>query len=188
MSQRIYEFLLSYRSTPHVTTNETPSMLFLKRQLQTRLDLLRPDIQATLHDTQDQQKKGHDTHTKQRYFSIGTQVMAKNFVSHPKWCSGMVIASMPPLTYLVQLQDGRIWRRQVDQIVVTENQAENTPTRTKQQYYGKSCETWSYRIGIQRNSLPSNNQTAPQEQSEGRHHYPTRTHRPPQRLIEQIDL
>ena len=55
VSQRICEFLLSYRNTPHVTTKETPSMLFLKRQLRTRLDLLCPDIQATVHDTQDQQ-------------------------------------------------------------------------------------------------------------------------------------
>ena len=68
VSQRICEFLLSYRNTPHVTTKEMPSMLFLKRQLRTRLDLLRPDIQATVHDTQDQQKKYHDTHTKQQYF------------------------------------------------------------------------------------------------------------------------
>ena len=108
VSQKICEFLLSYRNTPHVTTKETPSMLFLKRQLRTRLDLLRPDIQATVHDTQDQQKKYHDTRTKPRYLSIGTPVMAKNFTSNPKWWSGMVIAYVAPLTYLVQLQDGRI--------------------------------------------------------------------------------
>ena len=74
-------------------------MLFLKRQLRTRLDLLRPDIQATVHDTQDQQKKYHDTCTKPRYLSIRTPVMAKNFTSSPKWCSGMVIACVAPLTY-----------------------------------------------------------------------------------------
>ena len=105
--------------------------------------------------------------------------MAKNFVSRPKWCSGMVIASVAPLTHLVQLQDGRIWRRHVNHIVVTENQAENTSTRTKQQYYGKSCEASSYGIGIQSNSLPSNNQAVPQEQIEVRHRYPTRIHQPP---------
>ena len=49
--------------------------------------------------------------------------MAKNFTSSPKWCSDKVIACVAPLTYLVQLQDGRIWRRHVDHIVVTENQA-----------------------------------------------------------------
>ena len=31
-------FLLSYRATPHSTTNETPCKLFLGRQLRTRLD------------------------------------------------------------------------------------------------------------------------------------------------------
>ena len=188
VSQKICEFLLSYRNTPHVTTKETPSMLFLKRQLRTRLDLLRPDIQATVHDTQDQQKKYHDTRTKPRYLSIGTPVMAKNFTSSPKWCSGMVIACVAPLTYLVQLQDGRIWRRHVDHIVMTENQAANASTRAKQDYYGQSCEDWSYGVDTPSNSLPSNNQAVPQAQSEGTHRYPTRTHRPPQRLIEQTDL
>ena len=69
----------------------------------------------------------------------------------------MVIASVASLTYLVQLQDSRIWRKHVDHVVVTENQVENTSTRTKQQYYGKSCEAWSYRIDTQSYSLPSNN-------------------------------
>ena len=93
-----------------------------------------------------------------------------------------------PLTYLVQLQDGRIWRRHVDHIVVTESQAANTSRRAKQDYHGQRCEDWSYGVGTQSNTLPSNNQAVPQEQSEGRHRYPTRTHRPPQRLIEQTDL
>ena len=35
-----------------MTTNEMPSMLFLKRQLRTRLDVMRPDIQATVNDRQ----------------------------------------------------------------------------------------------------------------------------------------
>ena len=48
VSQRLCEFLLSYRNTPHSTTNEAPSMLFLKRQLRTCLDLLRPNVQVTV--------------------------------------------------------------------------------------------------------------------------------------------
>ena len=95
---------------------------------------------------------------------------------------------MAPLTYLVQLQDGRIWRRHVDHIVVTENQTANASTRAKQDYYGQSCEDWSCGVDTPSSSLSSNNQAVPQAQSEGRLRYPTRTHRPPQRLIEQTDL
>ena len=39
---RISYYLLLYRSTPHSTTGVTPSSLFLKREMRTRFDLLRP--------------------------------------------------------------------------------------------------------------------------------------------------
>ena len=39
---RLTNFLLRYRSTPHATTNQTPCSLFLKREIRTRLDLLKP--------------------------------------------------------------------------------------------------------------------------------------------------
>ena len=37
-------FLLTYRTSPHATTNQPPCILFLNRSLRTRLDLLRPNI------------------------------------------------------------------------------------------------------------------------------------------------
>ena len=36
-------FLLAYRNTPHSTTGEAQSQLFLGRRLRTRLDLLKPE-------------------------------------------------------------------------------------------------------------------------------------------------
>ena len=37
ISKKLAKLLLAYRSTPHQTQNETPSMLFMGRELKTRL-------------------------------------------------------------------------------------------------------------------------------------------------------
>ena len=56
LSYRLVNFLLSYRSTPHATTNRTTSSLFLKRELCTRTDLLRPDTTVRVGERQLSQK------------------------------------------------------------------------------------------------------------------------------------
>ena len=79
ISHRLAEFLLSYRNTPHATTNQTPSELLMGRKLRTRLDLLRPAIGEGVLRQQAQQKGAHDQHCSNRELHIGQQVMARNF-------------------------------------------------------------------------------------------------------------
>ena len=55
--QQLMSFLLSYRTTPHSTTQVTPASLFLKRDLSTRLDLLHPTMDQTVAISQAQQKQ-----------------------------------------------------------------------------------------------------------------------------------
>ena len=43
LNQLVFNFLLTYRSTPHATTGVAHCTLFVKGQLRTRLDLLRHD-------------------------------------------------------------------------------------------------------------------------------------------------
>ena len=61
----------SYRSTPHATTNRTPSSLFLKRELRTRMDLLRPDSTVRVGERQLSQKCDHNRHAKGKEYSVG---------------------------------------------------------------------------------------------------------------------
>ena len=51
IQQRTENFLLSYRTTKHPTTGRTPDSLFLGRELQTRLTLLRPKTQEKVMDS-----------------------------------------------------------------------------------------------------------------------------------------
>ena len=56
VSHRLSSFLFTYRSTPHASTNTTPSELFLKRLLRTRLDLLHPNVETAVCLSQAKQK------------------------------------------------------------------------------------------------------------------------------------
>ena len=50
------------------------------------------------------------------YASTGNNVMARNYGSDPKWESAVVVERTGPLSYTVQLNSGRIWRRHIDQL------------------------------------------------------------------------
>ena len=150
--------------------------------------MLRPDIQVTVNDRQARQKKHHDLHAKQRHLSIGSAVKARNFGSNVKWHYGVIIACVAPLTYLVQLQDGRIWKRHVDHIVVTvDDQLEKPSISVHQDPQTVNDADWSYAIASGSNASLL---TSPAEQNDSRgvRRHPTRSHQPPQRLIEQTDL
>ena len=81
VSHRLSSFLFTYRTTPHASTNTTPSELFLKRPLRTHLDLLHPNVETTVYLSQAKQKAQHDHHVKERAFNVVQAVLAKNFQS-----------------------------------------------------------------------------------------------------------
>ena len=57
LTTRLSQLLLCYRSTPHATTNVSPSELFLQRKIRTRFDLLKPDLKNVVSSNQ---KQHHD--------------------------------------------------------------------------------------------------------------------------------
>ena len=126
LSQVLANFLLTYRSTPHATTNESPSMLFVKRQLRTKFDLLRPDQQSKGCSKQADQKKHHDTHAKQRSVAVGCSVLVRDFIHKGEWLPGEVVGQLGPCSYLVQLRDGRTWRRHLDHLKVISSESSDS--------------------------------------------------------------
>ena len=76
---RLAEFLFTYRSTLHATTNVSPIELFQQRKLRTHFDMMKPDLKGYVTLKQAQQKQYHDKHAKSRFFFPGTPVMVRNF-------------------------------------------------------------------------------------------------------------
>ena len=60
MQTKVSRFLLNYRSTPNATTGRIPSELFLKHNIRTRLDLLKPNVSEIVTQNQLKQKYHHD--------------------------------------------------------------------------------------------------------------------------------
>ncbi|GFQ86527.1 uncharacterized protein K02A2.6 [Trichonephila clavata] len=48
IQQKLSTFLLQYRKAPNVTTTHSPAMLFLKRDIRTRIDLLLPELKTKI--------------------------------------------------------------------------------------------------------------------------------------------
>ena len=74
--QRLEDFLLTYRSTTHVTTQETPSDFF-KRILRTGFDLLHLDVNKIVQQEQAKLKQNHDHHCRGREYVTGQSISAQ---------------------------------------------------------------------------------------------------------------
>ncbi|XP_028327386.1 uncharacterized protein K02A2.6-like [Gouania willdenowi] len=115
LQQKITNFLLAYRNTPHSTTGQSPAMLFMGRNLRCRLDLLKPDIRQHVTNKQcspTQQQR------KLRSFDIGQKVLARDYRNQSdKWQQAEILSQSGPLSYTVGLQPDVVWRRHVDQLL-----------------------------------------------------------------------
>nr|CAH7743181.1 unnamed protein product [Callosobruchus chinensis] len=109
------KFLLQYRRTPHIVTKKSPSELMFGRQIRSRLDCLRPES-----DDNDI----YNGYKKIRELEQGTRVAVRDYL-YEKWKFGMINKRIGKLHYIVELDDGRKWKRHIDQIRVI---GQKTPT------------------------------------------------------------
>ena len=65
---RVARFSFAYRNIPQSTTGVSPAVMMFNRPLRCHLDLLKPDIEATVQSRQFQQQLNHDAHSKDREF------------------------------------------------------------------------------------------------------------------------
>ena len=78
MKHRLANFLIKYRSTPHSVTGRTPAKLMVKRQLRTRLTLLKPNLAQIVESEQMKQKFHHDRSQVERTFKVNEPVRVRN--------------------------------------------------------------------------------------------------------------
>ena len=114
LQQKVANFLLAYRNTAHATTGQTPAMLFMGRNLRSRLDLLKPDIRK--HVLEKQCSTGQ-TQKQLRTFSVGHKVLARDYRgNNQKWQPGEILSQSGPLSYTVRVGADIVCRRHIDQL------------------------------------------------------------------------
>jgi hypothetical protein len=116
LHQKMCMYLINQHVTPHATTGVAPAELLMRRSLKTRLDLIRPSLASKVEEAQSQQKNSHDRSAKERHFAVGDKVYARNFASGNPWLHGVISEVTGPLSFKVQLTDGRVVRRHLDQV------------------------------------------------------------------------
>ncbi|GFX85246.1 uncharacterized protein K02A2.6 [Trichonephila clavipes] len=93
IQQKLSTFLMQYRKAPNVTTTLSPAILFLKRDIRTRIDLLLPELKTKIQD----KLRRDNFEFRDRKFDVGDRV-----------ADGV-------LHYIIDVQ-GTLVRRHVDQI------------------------------------------------------------------------
>nr|CAI5818050.1 unnamed protein product [Callosobruchus analis] len=101
------KFLLQYRRTPHIITGKSPSELMFGRQIRSRLDWMKPEINDD-HVT-------YNTGKQIRELELGTRVAVRDYL-YEKWKFGFINKRIGKLHYTIELDDGRTWKRHIDQI------------------------------------------------------------------------
>ena len=116
MNTRLAKVLFAYRITPQSTTGASPAELLLGRRPRTRLDLLRPNTAERVEERQQAQKRKHDSKARERAFKKGDDVFVKNFGSGSRWLPGKIVNVTGPVSFHVELEDGRQRRCHLDHL------------------------------------------------------------------------
>ncbi|UYV77453.1 K02A2.6-like, partial [Cordylochernes scorpioides] len=104
LNKSLANFLFTYRTVPHSSTREAPAVLFLKRMLKCKWNLLKPKLEVKPGF-----KKGYSPD-----FEEDENILVRDFLG--PWKEGKVIKRLGKCFYTVKLNDGRLWRRHVCQL------------------------------------------------------------------------
>ena len=116
LETRLSRFLFYYRITPHSTTGVSPAELLMGRKLRSHLTALIPNTAARVRGRQMAQKERYDKTAKSREFALGDRVLVHDFPTGTSWLQGILKSKSGPLSYNIELVDGRIIHRHIDHI------------------------------------------------------------------------
>ena len=97
------------------------------RRPRSRLDLVHPDVGVRVKRKQQVQKRQHDKRAKVRHLEIDDKVFVRDFPGGKTWLPGSVVETQGPLSFIVDLEDGRRVRRHIDHVRLRTSESVVTP-------------------------------------------------------------
>ncbi|GFY01663.1 uncharacterized protein K02A2.6 [Trichonephila clavipes] len=94
IQQKLSTFLMQYRKAPNVTTTLSPALLFLKRDIRTRIDLLLPELKTKIQD----KLRRDNFEFQDRKFDVGDQV------ANTRWKFDTIVNQDGVLHYIIDVQ------------------------------------------------------------------------------------
>ncbi|XP_026065967.1 uncharacterized protein K02A2.6-like [Carassius auratus] len=189
LQHKIDNFLFMYRNATHSTTGQTPAMMFLKRNLRSRLDLIKPDVRRDVENKQFVHMNNRQT----RNFQVGQEVLARDYRLE-KWQPGTITTRTGPLMYTVKVGDNT-WRRHADQLVDRQTKSSLLPVSDSpdnvpdvNDKVNDAVETAPLTSVNTNDSEPQNDEpdgtipVTPEQHPGSQRRYPERCRKPPQRL------
>ena len=95
LTKRLAEFLLIYRSTPHITAGMRPDELFLCRKIKTHFTLISPNLAPAVEQQQQKQKAAHVGKKSLITFLKGEKVLVLNKRGHTVLIWNYITAEKP---------------------------------------------------------------------------------------------
>ena len=117
LEERLDRFLFQYRITPQTTTGVPPAELLMKRKLNSKLDLLRPDLASKVEGKQEDQTRSRAS-CRHRQFDVSSAVYARDYrPGGKKWTPGTIV-ERNGLVYVVNIPGIKPlkWRRHIEQL------------------------------------------------------------------------
>ncbi|GFX10764.1 uncharacterized protein K02A2.6 [Trichonephila clavipes] len=122
IQQKLSTFLMQYRKAPNVTTTLSPAMLFLKRDIRTRIDLLLPELKTKIQD----KLRRDNFEFRDRKFDVGDRVAVRVYrAANTRWKFGTIVNQDGVLHYIIDVQ-GTLVRRHVIRSVQWEIKCKKT--------------------------------------------------------------
>lgn len=118
---KLCRFLIQYRKMPNATTGVSPAELMFKRNIRTRIDLVKRDLTSEIGEKQLPNEKS------ERRFEVDDQVQYRTYGDKArKWKYGTITNKTGDLHYEV-INNGRTQRRHLDQLLPYEGTIPHEP-------------------------------------------------------------